>query len=119
MFADPLTITVNSVAKAMVKINQDSYSSEYLLREATQEWRLKIRHSSSLDKLTGKTVDRHNVEFTQTVYATGAVAQIVRKVYLVATNNRDDTVADPLNDILGFVGFFTSPNTTKLLNYES
>lgn len=50
MFADPQTLTVNAVAKALVRINQDQYSSEYLLRSSTDEFRLKIRNSSYLDK---------------------------------------------------------------------
>lgn len=118
MFADPITITVNSVAKALVRINQDTYGSEYLLREATQEWRLKIRNTSRKDAVQGQ-VDRHNFEFTQTVYATSTTAQIVRKIYTVMEHSRSDTVSDPLNTFLGFVAFHTSGNITRALNYES
>lgn len=118
MFADPITITVNSVAKALVRINQDKYGSEYLLREATQEWRLKIRNSSRSDK-SGGFIDRHNFEFTQTVYATSTAAQFDRKIYTVFEHSRSDTVTDPLNTFLGFVAFQTSANLTKALNYES
>ncbi len=118
MFADPITITVNSVAKALVRINQDSYGSEYLLREATQEWRLKIRNSSYTPS-GGVLTDRHNFEFVNTVYATSSAAQIVRKIYSVFENQRSDTTADPLNAFVGFVAFMTSGNITKALNYES
>lgn len=68
MFGDSITITVNAVAKALKKINQDSYSSEYLLRETDGEWRLKIRHSAEGKLLRGENMDRHNVEFTRTVF---------------------------------------------------
>lgn len=118
MFADPQTITVNSVAKAMNRINQDAYGSEYLLREATQEWRLKIRNTSYTPK-GGVLTDRHNFEFTQTIYATSTAAQIIRKIYTVMEHSRSDTVTDPLNTFLGFVAFQTSTNITKALNYES
>jgi len=118
MFADPITITVNAVAKALVRINQDTYGSEYFLREATQEWRLKIRNTS-YNNSAGQLVDRHNFEFTNTVYATGTALAIPRKIYAVAENLRSDTTTDPLNAFVGFVGFLTSANITKALNYES
>lgn len=120
MFADPITITVNAVAKAMVRINSgDPYASEYYLKEGnTQEWRLKIRNSSYTDK-AGNTIDRHNVEFVNTVYATATVKQIVRKIYTVIENYRSDSLTDPLNVSLGAIAFLTSANVTKMLNYES
>jgi len=119
MYADPQTITINAVAKAMNRINQDAYGSEYFLRSSLDEFRLKIRHSNYVDKSSKKTIDRHNIEFVQTVYATSTVAQIVRKTYLVLENERIDGSTEPLNFELGFVAWFTSPNITKLLNYES
>lgn len=117
MFADPVTITINSVAKALVRINQDSYGSEYFLREATQEFTLKIRNSSFVK--SGVTIDRHNFEFVNTVYATSTTPAIVRKIYSVFENYRSDTTADPLNAFVGFVGFMSSANITKALNRES
>jgi hypothetical protein len=118
MFADPITITVNSVAKALVRINQDSYGSEYFLRESTQDWRLKIRNTSYSNS-AGQLVDRHNFEFVNTVYATLTEASKQRKIYSVFENNRSDTGAEPLQDFVGFVGFMTSANIQKALNYES
>lgn len=118
-FADTITITINSVAKTLVRINQDGYSSEYFLRGTLDEFRLKIRNSSYVNKTSGKTVDRHNVEFTQLVYATTTVPAINRKAYAVLENERADGVTEPLNFDLGYVAFFSSANITKLLNYES
>lgn len=68
MFGDSITITVNAEAKALKKINQDSYSSEYLLRETTGEFRLRVRHSKEKAQLRGEPMDRHNVELTRTVF---------------------------------------------------
>lgn len=119
MFADPQTITINSVAKALVKINQDAYSSEYLLREATGEYRLKIRNSTYTKSGAALQTYRHNVEFTQTVYATSTASEIVRKSYVVLESDRNDTDAAVLNNALGFVAWLTSANMTKLLNMES
>lgn len=117
-FADPLTITINSVAKSLARINQDQYGSEYFLRESTQEFRLKIRNSSYTSK-TGVLTDRHNMEFTNTVYATLTTPTIERKTYSVFEHGRGDTDAAVLQDFNGFIAFNTSANIQKLLNYES
>jgi hypothetical protein len=121
MFADTITITINSVAKVLNRIADDGYTSEYYLRGTTDEFRMKIRHSSYLAKDRGNVrVDRHNVEFTQRVYAVApATVDVVRKSYIILENNANDGVTDPLNFNLGFVAFFNSGNVTKLINFES
>lgn len=68
MFGDSITLTVNAVAKTLKKINQDSYSSEYLLRESTGEFRLKVRHSKEKALLRGESMERHNVELAYTLF---------------------------------------------------
>ena len=119
-FADTITITINAVAKVLNRINQDQYSSEYFLRGTLDEFRLKIRHSSYTNSVTGKLTDRHNVELVQTVYPVSpAVVSTIRKAYVVLENERPDGVTEPLNFDLGFAAFLTSGNVTKLLNYES
>jgi len=123
MFADPQTLTVNSVAKNLVRINQDQYSSEYLLRTTTNEFRLKIRNSSYLDKTRKVMIDRHNVEFTETVYPVApAVLSTVRKTYIVMENQQGDTLADPTYDAAALFAWLTAStnaNITKLMNFES
>jgi hypothetical protein len=70
MLGDTISITVNAVAKTLKKINQDSYSSEYLLRETDGEYRMKVRHSTDKALVRGELMDRHNVELSRTVYGT-------------------------------------------------
>jgi hypothetical protein len=123
MFADPQTLTVNSVAKALVRINQDQYSSEYLLRSTTNEFRLKIRNSSYLDKARKVMIDRHNVEFAETVFPVApATLSTVRKTYIVMENQQGDTLADPTYDAAALFAWLTAStnaNITKLMNFES
>lgn len=121
MFTDTLTITVNAVAKQLVRINQDGYSSEYLLRETTGEYRLKLRNTNYVDKARGgKKVDRHNVDFTQLVYPVAPATQpTIRKVYFVFENDQGDLTADAVNHAVGGLSFGTNANLTKLANYES
>jgi len=116
-FADPLVVTINAVAKSLPRINNDNYGSEYFLRESTQEFRMKIRNSNYNSNGTVK--DRHNLEFTQTIYATATTPQVERKVYTTFEHNRSDTDAGLLQMLNGFVGVETSANLQKLLNYES
>nr|UJQ85490.1 MAG: hypothetical protein 2 [Leviviridae sp.] len=123
MFADPTTLTVNSVAKALVKINQDQYSSEYLLRTALDEFRLRIRNSTYMDKKRGATIDRHNVEFIHTVFPIApATLATVRKTYTVIENQQGDTLADPTYTASALFAWLTATsnaNITKLMNFES
>jgi hypothetical protein len=84
-FGATLTLTVNAVAKVLNRINNDNFGSVYLLKEATQEFRVNIRHSSSLQKSTGLTIDYHNLEVIQTVYGTSPAPDTVYKAYTVFT----------------------------------
>lgn len=116
-FTDPQSITINAVGKSLVRINQDGYSSEYFLRQTLDEITMKIRNTSFVRD--GQTIDRHNVEITQTVYATATVPSITRKAYSVIENSRSDTPADAVFLGLALAGWMTSPNLTKLVNRES
>jgi len=120
MFADPSVVTINAVAKNLVRINQDKYSSEYLLRTSTEEFRLNIRNSTYTDKKRSVGIDRHNVELIHTVFAVApATLNVVRKAYAVIENQRGDTLVDPRNVALGLFSYLTSANIDKLMNFES
>jgi hypothetical protein len=121
MFADPLNITVNAVVKPLIRINQDGYSSEYLLKEADGEFALRIRNSSFLDKTRGgKKVDRHNVELIHTLYPVApAIYPIIRKSYIVFQFDNGDLLATMAKEIAALSAFVTEANATKMLNFES
>jgi hypothetical protein len=122
-FADPAVITVNGVAKSLVRIRQDGYSSEYLLRTATDEYRLNVRNTSYVDKKRGVSIDRHNAELLHTVFPVApATLSTVRKAYVVIENQKGDTLTDPTNDAVGLLSFLTASsaaNVTKMMNLES
>jgi hypothetical protein len=122
MFADPAVVTIDAVGQSLVRINQDNYSSEYLLRTATDEHRLRIRNQSRSDKKLGSVIDRHNIELIQTVFATATDPAYVRKAYAVIENQQGDTLDDPLNVAAGLFAFLTASsgaNITKMMNFES
>lgn len=120
MFADTITITINTIAKALNRINQDGYSSEYFLREATGEFRMRIRNSRYTDKTRGIMVDRHNIELVHLVYATvPGTPPVIRKMYTVLENDQGDGIVDSAKFGAGLVAFHSEANLTKLLNWES
>lgn len=123
MFADPAVVTINAVPKNLVRINQDRYSSEYLLRSATDEIRLNTRNTTRTDKKTGLVYDRHNAEIIQTVFPVlPATTGFVRKAYVVIENQVGDTLTDPTNVAAGLLAFLTASsnaNITKMMNSES
>lgn len=101
-FGATITVTVNAVAKILNRINQDSYGSEYLLRETLQEFRILIRHSKvKANASTGAVArDRHNLELTQTVFSTVTDKEIIRKTYSV--------FEVPYNDSLTSAGYLSA-----------
>lgn len=124
MLADPTVLTINGVAKSLVRVNQDGYSSEYLLREALGEYRLKVRNTpAAFNKRLGVTMERHNVELTHTLYPVlPATVGVTRKVYLTIENQQGDTLVDPMYETAALCVWLTansSANVTKMLNSES
>lgn len=94
-FAKPLVLDYGGAAtKSLPLINQDGYGTEYYLREATQDFRVKIRHSREAKKADGRVVERHNVEMTRTVFGTSGDPDTVQQVYLVLRNDSRDVASD-------------------------
>lgn len=123
MFGDTLTITLDGsggTARVCNKINQDSYSAEYIARSSTDEIRVKIRHQKESMK-AGQTyaIERHNVLVTQTVFATPTTSEKFREVSFTLRNRPDDTLVDITNLGEGLVFFLTDANLDKLFAWES
>lgn len=117
MFSDTLIVTIDAVDKTLTRINQDGYSSEYLLKEDTGDFRLRLRNSS-YKSADGQKTDRHNAELIQTVYVTDG-PNLVRKSYIVFENSEGDPLLDVKDCVTGFVSFVDDAAITKLLNWES
>lgn len=69
-FAATITLTLNSVAKVLNRINQDSYGSEYSMKSSTESIVMQIRHSVDSADAQGVKMDRHNIFVTHIIYAT-------------------------------------------------
>lgn len=97
--ANTITITVNAVDKVLKRINQDAFSTQYYLHEATQEFTVNIRHSKESPQKDGTVFDRHNVEYIHTVFATESAPARTRVTYMVSRNTRDDDYTQVGDDI--------------------
>jgi len=73
------------------RINQDTYSSEYLFRDATTQYRARIRHTKTNPTSTRPAYDRHNVEVVQTIFQDGDTPEYERKFYFVHEHKPGDT----------------------------
>lgn len=91
MLGNTLVLPIGAGTVTMVKINQDGYSSEYLFRDTTSQYRARIRHTKTAAKNGRPSYDRHNFEVVQTIFAAGEVAEYERKFYFVSEQLPSDT----------------------------
>jgi hypothetical protein len=84
---NPITVTVNAIAKVLPRINQDNYGSTYRLKEADTEYELVIRHSYE-GKPGPSQYERHNVDFKMTKFVGDTRTPVVYQSYTVMRNPR-------------------------------
>jgi len=104
MLGNTLTLPQAGGDKVLIKINQDGYSSEYLLRETLGEYRARIRHTKvGANAQHDYVADRHNFEVVQTIFAAGDVPEYERKFYFVIETKPGDVataLADAVADLM-------------------
>lgn len=118
-FSDPLPITVGGVTKNLVRIDSGKYTSEYLLSEAAQEFRMAIRTQDMKPEADGRKRVRHNISLRQTIFATATTSQVVRTSSLTIEHYQGDVVTDFDDIALAVAAQCTAANVAKLNNYES
>jgi len=118
-FPDTFTVTVNAVAKVLVKIpSGNPLETTYRLRGTLDQYDLVIRHKTFTDKNRG-TINRHSVELQHTVYPVSpSTIPVIRKSYAVLEETPQDIVADVQKFDEAFAAVLSAANITKLLNYE-
>lgn len=104
MLGNTLTIPQAGGDKVLVKISEQNYSSEYLLRGSLDEYRAKIRHTQVGPNATRLyQADRHNFEIVHKVFAAADVPEYERKFYFVIETKPGDTataLADAIADLM-------------------
>lgn len=116
MLANTLTLTVNSVAKVLTRVNQDNFGSQYQLISATEKYVLKIRHSVSTSK-GNQLFDTHNVLVEHTVFATPTTLE---KTMTVSTTLRGQVGTAPgdLDNLSDALGVLVAANAAALVQGE-
>lgn len=123
MFGDTITLDLSldetPVPIILKKINQDGYSSEYRLKDADREHVLLIRHTKESSKLKGKTVDRHNVTYTQNVFPTevSPLGETIQAYSVIRANPESSN--DNSLPVINAVMAWTKENGDAVLNWES
>lgn len=75
-FGSTITVTVNSVAKVLYRVNaSEPFSSVYQLREATGMYELNIRHSLAKPNKDGVEYESHYLQLRKIIFAVGATAE--------------------------------------------
>lgn len=123
MLGDTLTVTLDGsggTARICSKINQDSYSAEYLNRISTDEIRVKVRHQKESRK-NGETypLERHNVTISQTVFETVSASEQYREISFTMRNRPNDTDTDVVNLGEAMTYYLTDTILGKLFIWES
>ena len=117
-FAGTQAVTFAGGSKTLVKVNQDSYSSEYYLRESTAEYRMKIRHTKSI--VGGLAVDRHNVEITQLTFAVPDTSpEYTQKAYFVFEAPPPYIAVTPMSGLCAWATASTNEALTNLMGWQS
>lgn len=117
MFSDPLAITYNGASKSLVRVNQDSYGSDYSLDDGQQKFKLTIRHTIPP---RGKAGESHMMRLDVEQYDTdGAYVRTDSSWTVVKTFDKPQVSADALLAGNALVGLATSANIAKILSRES
>lgn len=100
MYANTLTLTISTVARTLIRVNQDNYGSEYKYSDAVEQIIMKIRHST--DNRKGIPVNRHNVTVEHTIFATPTVSE---KYFSMTVTLRDQLGSGPAGLLADWQGF--------------
>jgi hypothetical protein len=85
-----MTFDVNSVSLTLNRINQDQYGSEYLFRNSTDEYRVRVKHVQQKAKGVLPKRERHTFELSQVTFATDTTEERLRKCYFALEQDFND-----------------------------
>jgi len=125
MLGSTLVITLDGsggTAKTLPLINQDGYTSEYFLDEATVQWRATVRHSNDTVKAGTQDFQRHTVTFERylkptTTYPLGLRSQIIYTLRHSVSDTASDVI--DVSEAMSFYMVKAGGIAAKLLGWES
>lgn len=107
-FGSTITITVDSNAKVLNRINQDNYGSEYSLLTDTDSWNLKIRHSTDSVDSDGMTMLRHNMYLEHVTYPDGTTPMSKESLTFTMRGGKFDGTTNLFNDAAGLLAYLSA-----------
>lgn len=118
MLGDTISLTIGGTARVLSKINQDQNASEYFLKIATGEFRLRFKHSKDRVANGAPQRDRHIMTLTETVYPTPTSFGLSRVSQMSIVGEYLDDSGLQADNLVGLQGFATKANLTKVINWE-
>lgn len=119
MLGETITITHNTVARVLPRINQDNFAATYQLRTATEEFRVNVRHATESAKAGVVPFERHNFEFIHTTFATATTVEVKQIASFTARCLRGDDPGAALLTAKAMIAWLSDANVTKLIAWES
>lgn len=118
MLGDTISLTIGGSAKVLSKINQDQNSSEYFLKGATGEYRLRVKHSKDRVTSGAPQRDRHVMTLTETVYPTPTSFTLTRVSQFSFVGEYLDDAGVQADNLVGLTAWANKPNVVKLAGWE-
>lgn len=117
MLGDTVSITYNTVAKTLSKINQDNFGAQYFLEESQIRYNLSIKHTIPA---RGKAGESHLARLDVEHYdANGVLLRIASAWSVIRTDSGVQDSTSSTRAANALVTFLTSANITKLVSRES
>lgn len=114
---DPISVTYNTVAKNLVKINQDSYGSEYYLDDGTERFTVSVKHTIPSKGAAGEShLVRLDVEHFD---AEGILQRTSSAWTVIKTFDGKQDVNSSQYATEALVDFLSDANIAKLVGRES
>lgn len=115
-FSDPLSITYNGAAKALVRVNQDGYGANYFLDGTTLQYSISTRHTIPARGVPGES---HMIRLDVDEFDANSVYVRRSGVWLVVkTFDNVQATANAGYAANALIGLMTSGNVSKLLARE-
>jgi hypothetical protein len=119
LLGETLTITHNSVARVLPRINQDNFQGLYQLRTTTEEFRVVVKHSTESSKPGVMPLERHYIEYTHSVFATLTVPEFKQVSSVTIRCARGDDPDAAVKTAKALNTWLTDANVAKLIAWES
>lgn len=119
MFADPQSITIDSVANSLPRTSVGNHSASYSKDDETLA--LSISHQPTKNGRTRRQVRLDQVKIASDPFVAGQNREVSASAYLVVDEPSDGafTNAELLSFAKGLIGWLSDANVTKVLAGES